>query len=194
MESLAALRQSSSLEYDPRVQLLLADDDAFLRSLMASRARGIVEALSVLEAEDGAEAVQIGLQQRPQIALLDVNMPRLGGIEVAITLRELQPQMRVALQTADPFAHRDGARAQGLPLFDKLELDRVLGWLELQAQSSAEVRGRPGPLQKDSLQCSACGYGIVRSRPPGRCPMCQGEGTWIHTPWRPFGRGAPPTT
>jgi CheY-like chemotaxis protein len=170
--------------------MLLADSDVRLRSLVASRVCGMVEELSVLEAEEGAEAVQIGLQQRPQIALLDVNLPRLGGIEVAITLREQQPQMRLALHTAEPLAHRDSARAYGLPLFDKLEPDRAVSWLELRARWCADALGRPGLLQKGSLKCSTCGYGIVRSTPPRRCPMCQGEGTWIHTQWRPFGRAA----
>jgi CheY-like chemotaxis protein len=183
MEAVAAMPHRYSRKHEPPVQLLLADDDAGLRSLVASCARGTVEALTVLEAEDGAEAIQIGLQQRPQIALLDVNMPRLGGIEVAITLRALQPQMRLALHTADVFAHRDRARECRLPIFHKLDLDRALAWLALQGQACA---GRPDPLPKHSLECSVCGYGIARSTPPERCPMCQGDDTWIHTPWRPF--------
>lgn len=32
---------------------------------------------------------------------------------------------------------------------------------------------------KLSLECSECGYGAVCAVPPERCPMCQGEGTWI---------------
>jgi CheY-like chemotaxis protein len=93
VESLAAVSEAASREREPRVQLLLADDDAMLRSLVAARVRSTVTALAVLEAKDGAEAIQLGLQQRPQIALIDVNMPRVGGIEAAITLRDLQPQM-----------------------------------------------------------------------------------------------------
>jgi len=158
------------------VRLLLADDDARLRSLLVSRIRDADATLAILEAEDGAQAVQLGLQRRPQIALLDVNMPRLGGIETAITLQELRPEMRIALQTGDPVSHRDRARDLRLPLFDKLDFDAVLMWLQLRT------------LQKRRLRCSACGYGIVRATPPERCPMCQGEQTWVHAPWRPFSR------
>jgi CheY-like chemotaxis protein len=110
VESLAAVSEAASREREPRVQLLLADDDAMLRSLVAARVRSTVTALAVLEAKDGAEAIQLGLQQRPQIALIDVNMPRVGGIEAAITLRDLQPQMCLALQTGEPAAHRERAR------------------------------------------------------------------------------------
>jgi rubrerythrin len=39
-----------------------------------------------------------------------------------------------------------------------------------------------------SLECAACGYGIVRAKPPERCPMCQSTGDWNHTAWRPLTR------
>src|SRR5690242_3053036 len=111
MENLAVLPRLDSREQGPQVQLLLADDDADMRSLLVASARDRITSLAALEAQDGAEAVQIGLQQRPQIALLDVNMPKLGGIEAALTLRALHPQMRLALHTADPRTHRERARA-----------------------------------------------------------------------------------
>jgi CheY-like chemotaxis protein len=148
-------------------RLLVADDDGATRSLLASAAGQVVGELVVLEAADGAEAIQLGLQQRPAVALLDVNMPRLGGIEAAITLRRLQPRMRIALQTADPLTHRERAREHRLPLFGKLELDPLLAWLEAQLP------------RKRSLVCAACGYGIVRATPPGRCPMCRAEHAWV---------------
>lgn len=182
MESLAAVRQPRRHE-EPQLQLLLADADAGLRSLMAARAREVVDGLVVCEAEDGAEAVEIGLQGGVQLAVLDVSMPRLGGIEVALTLRELRPRMRLALQTVEPHAHRDRARECRLPLFDKLRLDRAFVWVERQAQSLFEPRLLQ---QRRSLSCSACGYGIACAVPPERCPMCRREGTWIHSARRPF--------
>ena len=159
---------------NPRVQLLLADDDAGMRSLVGSFARDTDELLAVLEAGDGGEAIQLGLQRRPQIALLDVSTPRLGGVEVANTLRELVPEIRLALHTDDPLAHREQARAHGLPLFDKRKFGRIAGWLRWHVRSSA--RGA----RRRNLECAACGYGIARPAPPERCPMCQGERTWIH--------------
>ena len=161
-----------------RIDLLLADDDARLRSLLATYARDTVGSLTVLEAGDGAEALQIGPQRRPQIALLDVNMPRLSGIEVALTLREQEPQTRIALQTADPSAYRERARESGLILFDKLHLERAFHWVELQARACA----RPNQV----LECAACGYGVARATPPDRCPMCQSEDTWVELRSRAF--------
>lgn len=193
MENLAVLPCSDSREHDPRVRVLLADDDARMRALLAACVRDSVEAVVVFEAEDGAETFQLGLQHRPHVALLDINMPKLGGIEAALTLRELQPQMRLALQSADPHAHRDRARAHRLPLFDKVKLDRALSWLDVQVQACANGRlSRPNLSQKRSLECSSCGYGIACSTAPARCPMCQAEDSWIRGPSRPFRRGVEP--
>jgi CheY-like chemotaxis protein len=173
---------------EPRLALLIADDDAGARARVTERVHASVEALAVLEAADGAEAIRIGLQRRPQIALLDVAMPRLGGIEAALALRQLRPQMRVALQTAEPLAHRRRAREHRLPLFDKLDLDRAIAWLELQARTWLELRSGRHAVATLSLECTACGYGVARQEPPARCPMCQRVGAWVYTPWRPFSR------
>lgn len=140
MESLAVMPEPVRIEEQP-IELLLADGDAATRSRVASSARVVVGSLAVHEAADGAEAIQIGLQRRPQIALLDARMPRLGGIEVALVLRELVPGLRLALHTANPAAHCHEARELCLPLFDKLELDRILRWLESQARPHRLVRG-----------------------------------------------------
>jgi CheY-like chemotaxis protein len=191
METFAALPHSTSPARDPRIGVLLADDDDRMRSLLATSASNAIQGIVVLEAKDGAEAVQLGLQQRPRIALLDINMPRLGGFEVATTLRELQPRMRLALQTGDPDAHRERARAHRLPLFDKRELVRALSWVEAQAEALADSQAGPRLAQTHNLECSSCGYGISCRTPPERCPMCYGEDGWTHGAWRPFARAAP---
>jgi CheY-like chemotaxis protein len=165
------------------INLLLAVEDAEFRALVASRARDVVGGLAVHEADDGVEAMRIALERPLQLALLDVDAPRLGGVEVAMTLRELRPQMRVALYADGVARHRDLIRELRVPVFDKLHAHRALDWLDEQAQACLE---HPGLLQRRSLQCAVCGYGIVRAAPPEHCPMCHGEDTWVHTPRRPF--------
>ena len=180
MEALAALPQRNAFEHEPRVRVLVGDDDPLARSRLTSSAHDSLGDLVVLEAEDGAEAVQLGLQRLPQIALLDTNMARLGGLEAALILRDLQPRMRLALRAADPLVHLEQARTNRLPLFGKLELDRTLGWLQAQVRWFTETRPDPRRVKKDSFACAACGYGVVRVSPPERCPMCQAEHAWIH--------------
>ena len=117
------------------MRILIADDEASFRSLLAMKLRNSIAGVEVIEAIDGAEAVQLGLQQHPRIALLDVSMPRLGGVEAALTLRNLQPAMEIALQSGDAEEHRVRATDLGLPLFDKRDLEQPLAWIEARART-----------------------------------------------------------
>ena len=58
----------------------------------------------------------------------------------------------------------------------------------MQQQAAASTGSRVTLLRKLTLECSVCGYGVTRATPPERCPMCQSEGAWNHTPWRPWSR------
>jgi CheY-like chemotaxis protein len=164
-----------------QVRVLVADDDKGVRAHFVSLlgvANGIA---STLEAEDGAEAVQVGLQLRPEIAVLDLNMPRLSGVEAAQTLTALRPSMRIALQSSDPdslYAHAGG---MGLALFDKLECENLVHWVETQARSCGpRVDETVSALARRlDLTCSMCGYGIVSRKPPERCPMCHVDAAWM---------------
>ena len=65
--------------------VLIADDDPDLRALVSvtlGRA-----GYNVIEATDGAEALEMIREHSPGVALLDVDMPRLDGVQVAEQLR-----------------------------------------------------------------------------------------------------------
>lgn len=117
------------------MRILIADDEASFRSLLATKLRDSVAGVEVIEASDGAQAVQFGLQHDPRIALLDVSMPRLGGVEAAQALRSLRPAMEIALQSGDAEEHRERATDLGLPLFDKRDLVQPLAWIEARART-----------------------------------------------------------
>lgn len=136
---------------------------------------------AVIQAKDGVEAVELGREQRLQVAVLDLNMPRLDGIAAALRLGALQPSLRIALQSSDPELLRERAAGLELPLFDKLEFDRLLDCVGRQAAGSSrdDIGGERVPLaRKIDLCCSLCGYGIVSRTPPERCPMCGGGANW----------------
>src|SRR5207253_11290607 len=113
--------------------------------------------------------------------VLDLNMPRLSGVEAAQTLRALQPSMRIALQSSDPDTLHAHAGGLGLPLFDKLECERLVHWVEAQARSCGpRVDETVSALARRlDLTCSMCGYGIVSRKPPDRCPMCHVDAAWM---------------
>jgi CheY-like chemotaxis protein len=169
-----------------QVRVLVADDDKRVRAHFVSllgNAKGIAW---TLEAEDGAEAVQVGLQVRPEIAVLDLNMPRLSGVEAAQTLRGLQPSLRIALQSSDPDDLRARAGGLGFPLFDKPECERLVHWVETQARSCGPCAEEPvaavsALARMRDLICPVCGYGIVSRKPPERCPMCHVDAAWTES-------------
>jgi CheY-like chemotaxis protein len=179
----AELSDNAWSEPVTHVRVLVADDDEGVRAHFVSLLGDATGIASTLEAEDGAEAMQVGLQLRPEIAVLDLNMPRLSGVEVAQTLSALQPSMRIALRSSNPNDLRARAGGLGIPLFDKLECDRLVHWVETQARSCRPCTEEPvaavSALQRRrDLTCLLCGYGIVSRKPPERCPMCQVDAAW----------------
>jgi two-component system phosphate regulon response regulator PhoB len=66
-------------------RVLLADDDPGLRRLIGTTLG--TEDFEVLQAVDGEEALRVARQQRPELVLLDVNMPKLDGFQVCQTLK-----------------------------------------------------------------------------------------------------------
>ena len=79
------------------LHILIADDHGIVRSgirMLIDRQDGM---RVVAEAEDGAEAVELVLQHRPDIAVLDVAMPRLTGIQAAREIKAHAPDTNVLL-------------------------------------------------------------------------------------------------
>jgi CheY-like chemotaxis protein len=171
------------------IRLLVADDDDRVRLLIASLLRQVSGISSVLEAKDGAEAVQIGRDCRVHVAVLDLNMPHIDGVEAALRLKALRPSMRIALHSSDPESLRARAGGLGLALFDKVEVDGLLGWVERQVRSSSTTKDGQGSrvatlARRKDLSCSRCGYGIVSRQPPERCPICGTGAAWTEASQR----------
>jgi len=164
------------------VRLLVADDDQALRSLFATLLGAAAGVTSVIEAADGAAALELARKHRVRVAVLDLLMPHVDGVEAAVRLHESQPSLRIALHSSDPELLRQRAAGLELPLFDKADFDRLVDWVERQAKEACAAENGHAPVapiaQKVDLCCSMCGYGIVCRTTPARCPMCGGEGTW----------------
>jgi two-component system response regulator NreC len=81
------------------IRILLADDHTIVRHGLIKILTESDECLVVAEAADGIEAVQQALATRPQVAVIDLTMPRLSGLEVVRRLHEQLPATRTLVLT-----------------------------------------------------------------------------------------------
>jgi DNA-binding NarL/FixJ family response regulator len=78
-------------------RVLLADDHAVVRSGLRSVLDAEPDIEVVAEAEDGYEAVEKALASEVDLAILDLSMPRLTGLQVTVELQRQRPEMRVLI-------------------------------------------------------------------------------------------------
>lgn len=73
------------------IRLLVVDDHALFRSGLISLLKGMPEFQVAGEASNGREAVEAARQLRPDVVLLDVNMPVMSGVEAVSVIKEVLP-------------------------------------------------------------------------------------------------------
>ncbi|HVW89557.1 MAG TPA: response regulator [Gaiellaceae bacterium] len=80
------------------ITVLVADDAAIVRKLVAEM---LADAgfLVVAEASDGNEAVALYAEHRPDVAILDVNMPGIDGIQAATEIKRAYPTAKLVIAT-----------------------------------------------------------------------------------------------
>lgn len=88
------------------IRVILADDHVLVRQGIRQFLEEADDIAVVAEASDGAEAVRLVEQHRPDVAILDVQMPKMTGIEATRQIKEKFPHTRVLILTAydeDPY-------------------------------------------------------------------------------------------
>jgi CheY-like chemotaxis protein len=93
-----------------RRAVLVVDDDPFVRKLIATTLEDVAE-FDLHEAADGVEALEVARRSRPSLVFLDVDMPRLDGIDACRRLRaeEETTETTIVMLTA---AHGDAVERQ----------------------------------------------------------------------------------
>ncbi|MCA2224561.1 response regulator [Nonomuraea aurantiaca] len=81
------------------IRVLLADDEPMVRAGVKSILATDAGIEIVAEAADGREAVELALAHRPDVAMLDIRMPRLDGLSAAAELRAALPEVAVVMLT-----------------------------------------------------------------------------------------------
>jgi DNA-binding NarL/FixJ family response regulator/HAMP domain-containing protein len=80
-----------------RTRILLADDHAMVRRGLRMVLEAEPDMTVVGEADDGAQAVELALSTEADLAVLDVAMPRLTGLQAAAELKQRRPELRTLM-------------------------------------------------------------------------------------------------
>ncbi len=92
------------------MRILVVDDELIIRMFVA---RALREEAEVIEASDQQSAKKLFAKDRFDVALVDVNLGSENGIELAVWLRDMDPQLVVIVMSGDP-ANKGKAGKAGL--------------------------------------------------------------------------------
>ncbi len=90
----------------PSLRVLIADDERPARSYLTALLQGFPDVDLVAEAEDGVEAVRLIEAHRPDLALLDLQMPELDGLGVVRLVRKSAQPLVIFVTAHDEYAVR----------------------------------------------------------------------------------------
>jgi CheY-like chemotaxis protein len=124
---------------------LVADDSEMVRNALVSLISGAGPGYVCAEAADGLQALERAQDVRPDLVLLDINMPRANGLEVARRLRKDMPQVVIFIMSQNDAAMLlPGAREAGADgCLDKSDI--VPGLMrslkDVEHRKSSDVKG-----------------------------------------------------
>jgi two-component system, NarL family, response regulator NreC len=147
-----------------KLRILVADDHAILREGLAVLINGQSDMAVIAQAANGRDAVELAKQREPDVAVLDVSMPEMGGAEATEQIREHCPNVRVLALTR----HGDQAYLRRLLhagasgyVLKKSAADALISAIRVVAQGGTYVEpGLAGPL----LQHAFTQLGTARPR------------------------------
>lgn len=169
-----------------KIKILIADDHAIVRNGLRALFLNTQEFSIVGEAADGETAVQLASAHRPDVAILDISMPKVNGIDATRIIKKEHPEVKVVILTIhddEAYAYqiiRAGANGYILKNAERKEIltgvravaagerffspsipkDMIDKFLKRAEEEMAEPSIASGPLTKreqEVLQCIAQG-------------------------------------
>jgi DNA-binding NarL/FixJ family response regulator len=81
------------------IKVLIADDQRLMREGLATLLALADDIDIVAQAGDGAEAIELAQTQRPDVILMDIQMPHVNGVEATKTIRSILPATQIIILT-----------------------------------------------------------------------------------------------
>lgn len=117
---------------------MLVEDESLLRQLLTEVLESHPETGTVTSAGSAAEAIALGLQQPPDVLVLDLNLPDGSGVDVALALTARRPDTQVIVLSAE--AGCFVCPAQLRPLLRGV-IDKIHAYEALPAEINDILRG-----------------------------------------------------
>ncbi len=147
-------------------RILVADDEESIRWVLAKalKKQGFIVDL----AEDGLQARTLARQNHYDLAILDIKMPEIHGLELLKQFRTDYPDTLVIIMTAEATmehavtAMKNGAYDYLTKPFDLTALDAII----LKAEKAAELTGKIDQLKEELQDQYSLGRSIIGNSPP----------------------------
>jgi two-component system response regulator DegU len=104
--------------------VLVADDNPTIRKILCRMFEREENYDVCAEAADGKQAIELALQYKPDLIILDLSMPVMNGLEAAHELKKLMPKVPIILFTQ----HADLSNRIGVM---NMDVDRIVSKTEL---------------------------------------------------------------
>jgi two-component system NarL family response regulator len=88
-----------NLKKQSQIRVMLVDDHPAFRTGMAALVENEPDLTVVAEAGDGPEAIQLYRDRQPDVVLMDLRLPGMGGVEATMSIRKEYPDARVIVLT-----------------------------------------------------------------------------------------------
>lgn len=85
------------------MKIVIADDSSLMRDRIKILLSSLNQNSEVFEAEDGIEALQLIEEKEPDLAIIDIRMPDMNGIEVLKKVREMKIKTKICMLTNYPY-------------------------------------------------------------------------------------------
>ena len=148
-----------------RLHVLVADDNASVREGLREAFASESDFALAGAAADGAEALQLIRETRPDVVVLDNDMPRLSGLDVLRAVRASMPEVGVVMFTLDDRV-RDAAMAAGAAavVTKDTPLDRLLGEVRRAAPQREPSATRPPTVVLTARDVPRVAWGVIARR------------------------------
>jgi len=115
--------------------ILIVDDHPALRLVIKTQLSQVLGVSHILEADNGQTAIEAARQFEPDVAVLDLDIPRISGLDVIPRLKRIYPPIRILVISGQdqavfaPRVRRAGAQGFVSKLQDMKEIVRCVEWV-----------------------------------------------------------------